>query len=105
MGIGCARRAPLFPPCFAVRLCGRCNSTRLRHERATSNVDHADPINQGIQKMNWKTTTTGILTVLISAASIVKAFLTGGTIVDLPTHIAAITAGLGLVFAKDAANR
>jgi len=54
--------------------------------------------------MNWKTSITGILTVLISAASIAKSLLDGSSINDLPTHIAAITAGLGLVFAKDAAK-
>ncbi len=45
---------------------------------------------------------TGLLTVLISAASVARSFLGGDAVVDLPTHIAAITAGLGLIFAKDA---
>lgn len=55
--------------------------------------------------MNWKTTTTGILTLLISVASVVKSFLDGSGVNDVPTHIAAITAGLGLIFAKDAASK
>lgn len=51
--------------------------------------------------MNYKTTITGILTVLISAGSIIIAMLDGKMVEDIPTHIAAITAGLGLLFAKD----
>lgn len=51
--------------------------------------------------MNWKTSVTGILTVIISGASIVRSLLSGETVIDLPTHIAAITAGFGLLFAKD----
>jgi hypothetical protein len=54
--------------------------------------------------MNWKTSVTGILTVLISVASILKAFLDGTPITDFATHVAAIIAGLGLVFAKDASK-
>lgn len=55
--------------------------------------------------MNWKTSVTGILTVIISAASVVRALLNGEAVVDIPTHVAAITAGLGLIFAKDAASK
>lgn len=55
--------------------------------------------------MNWKTTTTGILTLLISAASIAKSLLDGIAVHDVPTHIAAITAGLGLIFAKDSSSK
>lgn len=52
--------------------------------------------------MNWKTTVTGILTLLISAASVARSLIAGEALVDIPTHIAAITAGIGLIFAKDA---
>jgi hypothetical protein len=51
--------------------------------------------------MNWKTTTLGIATILGSLASITKSLLSGEP-VDFAFHIAAITAGLGLVVAKDA---
>ncbi len=52
--------------------------------------------------MNWRTTTLGILTALTSIISIVAAVLKGEEIPDLPTHIAAISAGFGLLFARDA---
>jgi hypothetical protein len=52
--------------------------------------------------MNWKTSVTGILTVIISGASIVRSLLSGEAVADLPTHLAAITAGFGLILAKDA---
>jgi hypothetical protein len=51
--------------------------------------------------MNWKTTALGVATVLGSVASIAKALLSGEP-VDFAFHIAAITAGLGLIVAKDA---
>jgi hypothetical protein len=54
--------------------------------------------------MNWKTTTLGILTILGSVASIGKSLLSGEP-VDFTFHIAAITAGLGLVVARDAASK
>lgn len=53
-------------------------------------------------KLNWKTTALGLATILASIGTIAKSFLEEGYISDLPTHIAAITAGLGLIFAKDA---
>jgi hypothetical protein len=55
--------------------------------------------------MNWRTTTLGIITALTSILSIVAGVLKGESIPDLPTHIAAITAGVGLIFARDAAKK
>lgn len=91
-----------FASCAPIWVCDRCYSTRIRHGGKTNDSDHADPINQRIQKMNWKTTVTGILTLLISAASVARSLIAGEALVDIPTHIAAITAGIGLIFAKDA---
>jgi hypothetical protein len=54
--------------------------------------------------MNWKTTTLGILTILGSVASIGKGILAGEP-VDFAFHLAAITAGLGLVVARDASSK
>lgn len=53
--------------------------------------------------MNWRTTTLGVITALTSILSIAAALLKGEAIADFPTHLAAITAGFGLVFARDAA--
>jgi hypothetical protein len=53
-------------------------------------------------KLNWKTTALGLATILASIGTIAKSFLEDGYVGDLATHIAAITAGLGLIFAKDA---
>jgi hypothetical protein len=51
--------------------------------------------------VNWKTSALGIATVLGAVASIAKALLNGEP-VDFAFHISAITAGLGLILAKDA---
>lgn len=51
---------------------------------------------------NTKTTALGIVTALIAVLSMVQNFLTGEQLQDLATHIAAITAGVGLLFARDA---
>ena len=48
-----------------------------------------------------KTTTFGILTILAAVINAALAVMQGGS-VDLPTTIAAITAGLGLIKAADA---
>ena len=50
---------------------------------------------------NWKTTLTGILMVLGAIANAGMDFLQGKP-VDFPVTIAAITAGVGLIMAKDA---
>lgn len=49
-----------------------------------------------------KTTALGIVTALIAVLSMVQNFLSGEQLQDLATHIAAITAGVGLLFARDA---
>jgi hypothetical protein len=55
--------------------------------------------------MNWRTTSLGLITALTSILSIASSVLRGDAITDLPTHIAAITAGFGLLFARDAAAK
>ncbi len=49
---------------------------------------------------SWKTTVTGLLTIVVVLAGAVKAYLTGVAI-DYPTVISAITAGVGLITARD----
>lgn len=49
---------------------------------------------------SWRTTTTGIVTVLIAVCNFVLGMV-NNTPVDIATTIAAITSGLGLVFARD----
>lgn len=51
---------------------------------------------------NMKTTFTGVLSIVVAVGSAALAFLKTGTIPDLGTLIAAITAGIGLILAKDA---
>ena len=51
--------------------------------------------------MNWKTTVTGILTIVVALGSAVLGFLKTGTIPDLGALVASITAGIGLITAKD----
>jgi hypothetical protein len=55
-------------------------------------------------KTNWKTTALGIITIITSLGTIAKSFLEEGNLGDISTHIAAITAGIGLIFAKDYKN-
>lgn len=50
---------------------------------------------------NWKTTLTGICMILGAIANAGMDYLQGKP-VDLPVTIAAITAGIGLIMAKDA---
>jgi len=51
---------------------------------------------------NLKTTATGVLTIVIAVSSAVLGFLKSGTTPDFGTLIAAVTAGVGLILAKDA---
>lgn len=51
--------------------------------------------------MNWKTTVTGILTIVVALGSAALGFFKTGTIPDLGALVAAITAGIGLITAKD----
>jgi hypothetical protein len=50
---------------------------------------------------NWKTTTTGILTMLIALATGAKEYLTTDQIPDLALIVTSVLAGWGLVQAKD----
>ena len=57
-----------------------------------------------LAKKNWKTTTTGIVAIVIAVLSAVKAFVDNDptTTLDVGATIAAITAGIGLIAARDA---
>jgi hypothetical protein len=50
---------------------------------------------------NWKTTTTGILTILIAIATGAKEYLTTDALPDIGLIVAAVLSGWGLVQAKD----
>ncbi len=54
--------------------------------------------------MNWKTTLAGVGAILIAVGGALKAFFDNDptTNLDLTTTIAAVTAGIGLIWAKDA---
>jgi hypothetical protein len=54
-------------------------------------------------KTSWKTTALGITTVLAAVAAIVQALLDNdpATNPDFTVAIAAITSGIGLIFARD----
>jgi hypothetical protein len=55
-------------------------------------------------KTNWKTTTTGVIAIVVAVCAAVKALIDNDptTSLDVGTTIAAITAGVGLILAKDA---
>ncbi len=53
-----------------------------------------------MKKTSWKTTTTGILSILIAAGSAAQAVINGGQ-VDWTATLAAIMAGIGLISARD----
>jgi hypothetical protein len=50
---------------------------------------------------NLKTTALGVITILISALTIAKSVLEGTPVNDIAMHLAAVTAGWGLIVAKD----
>ena len=52
-------------------------------------------------KTSWKTTTAGILGMVVVVAGAAKAWLTTGSIPDLGPVVAAVAAGVGLVMARD----
>ena len=54
---------------------------------------------------NWKTTTTGILAIVIAVASGAKMYLSTGQVPDIGALAAAVMAGWGLVLAKDSTAR
>lgn len=58
-------------------------------------------------KTNFKTTALGIATILTAVASATIALLDGdpATSFDIGAVIAAVTAGFGLIFAKDAEKK
>jgi hypothetical protein len=53
------------------------------------------------KNQNWKTTATGVLTILVAVAGAGLHWLKTGTVPDLATTLAALTAGWGLIAAKD----
>ena len=53
---------------------------------------------------NIKTTMTGILSIVVALASGVLSFLKTGSIPELAPIISAVTAGIGLILAKDATS-
>jgi hypothetical protein len=52
--------------------------------------------------MNWKTTTLGVATIVSAISTGLMLFLKTGQIPELGAIVAAITAGVGLILAKDA---
>ena len=54
--------------------------------------------------MNWKTTLTGVLTIVVAISSAAVTYLKTGVLPDFGTLIAAITAGIGLIAAKDSST-
>jgi hypothetical protein len=54
--------------------------------------------------MNWKTTLAGIGAILIAAGGALRAAFDNdpSTNIDIASTIAAVTAGIGLIMAKDA---
>ena len=53
-------------------------------------------------KLNdWKTTLLGVFTILAAVSDAGKEFLTNGTLGDIGLLFAAVTAGVGLILAKD----
>jgi hypothetical protein len=52
--------------------------------------------------MNWKTTLLGIATIITAVGTAAKTYLATGGIPDLGVLIASVTAGIGLITAKDA---
>jgi hypothetical protein len=50
---------------------------------------------------NWKTSTTGVLAIIIAVASGTKMYLSTGQVPDIGALAAAVAAGWGLIMAKD----
>jgi hypothetical protein len=50
---------------------------------------------------NWKTTTIGVLTIIIAVATGAKEYLATDALPDLGLIVAAVLSGWGLVVAKD----
>ena len=54
---------------------------------------------------NWKTTTTGILAIVVAVAGGAKTYLATGQVPDIAALSAAVLAGWGLIVAKDGTAR
>jgi len=52
--------------------------------------------------MNWKTTATGVLSIVVAVAGAAVEFLKTGKLPDLAVLLAAVIAGVGLIKAADA---
>jgi hypothetical protein len=52
--------------------------------------------------MNWKTTATGVLSIVVAVAGAAVEFLKTGKVPDLAILFAAVIAGVGLIKAADA---
>jgi hypothetical protein len=50
---------------------------------------------------SWKTTLTGVLSILVAVGSAAMAWLKTGVFPDLGPVVAAVTAGVGLIVARD----
>jgi hypothetical protein len=57
-------------------------------------------------KTNWKTTACGVCAILVALATGLSAIIDNDpkTNIDIGATVAAITAGIGLIFAKDASK-
>jgi len=52
-------------------------------------------------KVNWKTSLLGVFTILAAVSEAGKEFLSNGTFGDIGLLFATVTAGVGLILAKD----
>ena len=52
-------------------------------------------------KTSWKTTTAGVLTIVVAVASAGVVWLKTGSLPDFAPVVAAVTAGVGLITARD----
>ena len=52
-------------------------------------------------KTSWKTTTAGVLSIVVAVASAALVWLKTGSLPDFGPVIAAVTAGVGLLAARD----
>ena len=57
--------------------------------------------------MNWKTTLAGVGAILVAVGGALKSLFDGDptTNIDIASTIAAVTAGIGLIMAKDATEK
>jgi len=50
---------------------------------------------------SWKTTMTGVVTIVLAVGTAALAWLKTGTFPDIGPVVAAVTAGVGLILARD----